>query len=562
MSKDEAVAVAPHHTLLQRLGRSITPDDRALAALWLLATAYNLFKPYHIDDAAHLLIAQWIAHHWLHPMRGLLNWSGVNEPIFKTNQPHLYFYALAVWGSLFGFSEPAMHALQSLATLAVIVLMYRISRRFVGGSALWAVAMLVLSPALFVEQNLMVDTPLLALWLWFFDALTDVARDRSQTVRFVIAAAACWAAILVKYSSLTLVPILAFALVFERRWRQLWVLFIPALAVAAWTGFNLWDYGAAHIATRSAGADQPRMDVMAGAWLITLGGITPMGLVWMAQVGAAEKAWRVGAGIAAGLAALAIAVALGWVTEHGSDTVLAFMFAENAAIILMVAAGRAVGVAWAPWWRRATALALAPRIYLVLWLAATSTFYVLYAPFIAARHALLIMPPAILLTQEALGEDLRRPARVFGIGLSLALSLALGVSDWRFADFYRVEARRVSELKPAAGQTLWADGHWGWQWYTARAGLPQIDVAASPVRPGDLIAVGVEADHQPIRRALDLKVIREDEETLPLLNLFCTGRPDSLYETRGDIGPWTLSRRCVNHVQVLRVDADDSDDQD
>ena len=541
----------PHPELVEGRGR----DAWGLTALWLIATAYNLFKPYHIDDAAHLFIAQWIAHHWLHPMQGLLNWSGVDEPIFKTNQPHLYFYALAAWGSVFGFSAPAMHALQSLATLAAVLLMHRIARRFAPGYALWATAMLVFSPALFVEQNLMVDTPLLALWLAFFDALTDQAEGRRQTLRFVLAAVACWAAILVKYSSLTLVPVLAFALVFERRWAQLWTLLVPALAVAAWTGFNLWDYGAAHIATRSAGADQPEMDALAGAWLVTIGGITPVGLVWLAQVGGAEKAWRACVAIALALAALATGVALGWVPTRWSDKLLTFMFAENAAVMLMLVAGGAWAVVRSRWWSRKAVQRLAPDLYLVVWVAGTSAFYILFAPFIAARHALLILPPVILLACRALGEDLRRPAMAFGVGLSLVVSLALGVSDWRFADFYRVEAGRVARLKPPR-HALWADGHWGWQWYAAQAGLPEVDVAASPVGPGDLIALSPEVDHQTIRRRLSLSLVRQDRETLPLLNLFCTGRPDALYETRGETGPWTLSRHCVNHVQVLRVDGE------
>lgn len=85
------------------------PASAVLVAFWLACTCCNLFKPFHIDDTAHLEIARWIAAHPLHPMSGILNWDGITDPIHRTNQPALYFYLLALWGSVFGYSEPAMH---------------------------------------------------------------------------------------------------------------------------------------------------------------------------------------------------------------------------------------------------------------------------------------------------------------------------------------------------------------------------------------------------------------------------------------------------------------------
>jgi hypothetical protein len=66
--------------------KACTPDGFNRDWLWLvlilfLVTAYNLFKPFHIDDTAHLEIARWIAGHPLHPASGLLNWgAGIDEP--------------------------------------------------------------------------------------------------------------------------------------------------------------------------------------------------------------------------------------------------------------------------------------------------------------------------------------------------------------------------------------------------------------------------------------------------------------------------------------------------
>ena len=99
---------------LPRLVRPPTSDSTKLALIWVAVTAYNLFKPYHVDDAVHLAIARWIAAHPLHPMSGNLNLGGFKGPISGMNQPPLYFYLLAIWGSLLGYGEATMHALQSL----------------------------------------------------------------------------------------------------------------------------------------------------------------------------------------------------------------------------------------------------------------------------------------------------------------------------------------------------------------------------------------------------------------------------------------------------------------
>ena len=115
-------------------------DFLGLVSIWLIVTAYNLFKPFHIDDTAHLIISAWILHHPLHPLRGQLNWLGTAQPIYQTNQPPLYFYLLAIWEFLFGFSEPALHSLQALFAAACIVLFHRRARQLAPAHALWLTA--------------------------------------------------------------------------------------------------------------------------------------------------------------------------------------------------------------------------------------------------------------------------------------------------------------------------------------------------------------------------------------------------------------------------------------
>ena len=250
-----------------------------LLVLWSIVTAYNLLKPYHIDDTVHLEIARWISNHPLHPMSGLVYWDGIKKPIYQLNQPPLYFYLLAFWGGVFGYGAAAMHVLQSLASLCCILLFNRLARVLVGPEALWATAVLVLGPAFIVEQNLMVDVLLLATWLAFFNLLICDIDSLFQSRRYGFAALACAAALLIKYSSLVLLVILCLSLLLERRRAQAWTMLIPLTTLAAWSLFNVFDYGGVHIASRGIPQGWGLQAREAVAWVLALGALTPLGLI-------------------------------------------------------------------------------------------------------------------------------------------------------------------------------------------------------------------------------------------------------------------------------------------
>jgi hypothetical protein len=372
------------------------PEEWWLTLLWLIVTSYNLFKPFRVDDAAHLEIASWIAAHPLHPMSGFLNWDGTSEPIHVANQPHLYFYLMAAWGSAFGYSEIAMHTLESIFALAAILLFYRIAKKLAPSNSLWLTAMLALSPSFFIEQNTMVDVPLLSLWLVFFGALiVDAdAEDRQQGRRFLIAAIACSAALLTKYSSLLLLPILAFTIIYERRGRYAWVLLIPLFVLVSWSLFNYFDYGGIHIAGggRSQSASPQFRSVRSNfaAYVLALGAITPLGLV--AAVRLLPPLRRAAASVySATFLALALAVggvAIGRLNENVID-ILRVSFLLNFCS-MFTAIGYLIARRVAERNPTPTANSTDLRLLiLLLWISGHLAFYSLFAFFMAVRHVLL-----------------------------------------------------------------------------------------------------------------------------------------------------------------------------
>lgn len=536
-----------------------------LFILFLLCAVYNLWKPFHVDDAAHLEIAKWISANPLHPLSGLLNWGGVPAPIFETNQPHLFFYALAIWGSIFGYSEPSLHSLLALIALGCILVTYSIASRLIPSSAPIVTVLTILNPAFIVEQNIMVDTSLLLFWLIFYKQLICQTDSKNQTGRYVIAACACSIALLIKYSSLVLIMVLFISLIIEQRWRLMWVLVIPMLTITLWSAFNYIDYGKIHILARSISSDRVRLfgstvsmsiysikAIQLFAWIVTVGSLLPIGwcfICWRRQIYLYI--------IAVLFLILGFAVANNYMSDHISDIVLAALFFINGlavtvwVIYLFVVKARKFGwITPSKWDLR--------YLYIFIWISSTSVFYVFLAPFVAARHVLLLIPAIYMLLFMAHEEALTNSTKVFMLIWTACLALGLGLSDWRFAEFYKESASVIASdlAKTPDGSSkdavVWTSGHWGWQWYSAQVGFRQIDVKNIAFRKGDYFVVAEDVDHQTFENKVAMSLIRQYVEKDPELNLICSGRLASLYAAKR--GSWTLSRNCGGKISVYRID--------
>ena len=542
-------------------------DWPLLGLIWVAVTAANLYKPYHIDDSAHLFFAQAFMAHPLQPMTTTLNLLGVVEPIWHANQPPLYFYLIGLWGLLFGTSEPAMHALGALFSLAAIVLFYRIARVMTTAAALWLTAIMMLGPAFVVSQNLMVDVPLLALWLLFFDALITGADkpDDRQTARFVVAGLAAGAALLVKYSSLVLPPVLILVLLMERRWRLWWTAAIPFAFLGFWAVFNLLEYRHIHMLQRPAHPFRHSLldpvQRFVGV-VVTLGGLTPFGLLVAARLVPALRRRSGALFLAVGaLFLVLILLALAGVAEAPADTVLRVFFLLNG---IALVAGAVAAVAWRV--SRSTALFVATPAnvrlaVLVLWVLGHFAFYSLYAPFMAARHVLLVLPALLLLGAMLwpLGVP-RRDGRIV-LAATIALTGMVQWADWRFAGFIRDEAAVVMQTLPP-GSHVWTSGVWSWQWYAARAGMQVVDMDHPAARSGDYFAMPYdgESPRTVVMSALGTlpptTLVRTDHKPLGIGDLFCTARPTHFYGVPFawlPQGPWMLTGNCMNLVEVYQV---------
>ena len=546
----------------------------ALVLLWLVATCLNLTKPFHVDDAFYVAEARWIAAHPDRPTSGLVFWEGDRpEPFHRIGNhsplvPAVQAAVIAATGE-----EPlSLHLLTSLFTALVVLLAHALARRHAPEHALAVTALIVLSPAFVAEQNVMLDVPLLAGWLAFFTALED-PRPRG----LLAAAAALSLALLVKLSSIVLVVVLLLAVVARLREAQLTrplaalALALPASALGLWALASHAETGEIAFLARSAEVLGPSLSRpwlesagvsagRAGLFVIVLGGVTPAALVivprHLARIGPHALAL-------AGIATLALVIAartlvLDVARAHGLDALADEPLAHSVLRAADLVLGASVLVIAAMRARQGDAT----DRRLGLWLALGALGCVGLAPFVAARHVLLVLPPLWLLLARHGGlgalEGRRSEALVLAsIAVTAVVGVGAALADHRIASVY---AARASELalgaRADAGPNahVYFVGHWGWQEHAVRAGLEPYVPAETVLVAGDVLIepLGVHAQRiEPTDRAR-LEVAHVIEHRGGALDLVRTmADREGLYVSWYGL-PWTLRsgplERFVVHV--------------
>jgi hypothetical protein len=191
-------------------------------AILLLSHASVLDLPYFWDELGQFIPAAldiWQDGAWV-PRSTLPN----------VHPPGVMAYLAAVW-SVAGYSvigtRVAMLAMAAAGVLAVFALSIRLCRDTPGAPGLIAAAFLLASP-LFWAQSMMAQLDMPAM---VFTAVGLVLFLRDQ---WFLSALACTALVLMKESSLVVPAVFGATLLWDRRVKQAFYFFIPALALAGW----------------------------------------------------------------------------------------------------------------------------------------------------------------------------------------------------------------------------------------------------------------------------------------------------------------------------------------
>ncbi|NES99978.1 MAG: glycosyltransferase family 39 protein [Sphaerospermopsis sp. SIO1G1] len=527
-----------------------------LLLFWLFATIINFNKAYHIDDTVHLETAQWIIKNPLNPMSGMINWDQNEAPIHNLNQPHLYFYILAIWGIFFGFSEASTHILQSFFTLICIVLVYLITKIIIPNHRILITGLLTLSPAFIVGQNLMVDIPLLSFFLGFYYCLIN-PQIESEKKRLILAGVIAGFACLIKYSALPLLLVMLLYIILKRRFELIWTFFIPIIILLLWSGFNYFDYGAIHI------LDRPRRELtisiifdMSRSWLICLGSIIPYSMVWLINIKKDSKNVNLVFKIFVTLSLIVLVILISGlyfnvINEKIVEKYLKLLFFSNGITISIILLTHFV-------FESIKILVMKELnhsiILLYLWLISSAAFIIIFSPFLATRHILLVIVPITLILVNCSGINSSLLWKITAISVTTFLALALGISDRIWANYYRENAVLIREQLPKKS-TIYFTGHWGWQWYAKKNGMQQLESLNPQIKPGDYL-VYPQGIHQQrldkIPSQYKLKFVREYKNEPSRFTFFKTdtGR---FYASSFNKLPWLVNRRSFDSIIVYKV---------
>jgi hypothetical protein len=510
--------------------------------IWLTATLVNVTKAIHMDDPTYLIIAGHILDDPLHPMSATFALSGMTRSVSSITQPPLIPYAYAGVMTLFGESELALHLFLSVFSGLAILCFYILGRRLCPQNALVLSAAFGLGPAFLPAQNLMTDVPVVALWLAFFCLLTRDPAGKGP--RYAAAASVAGVACLVKYSSVALLPLLFVPIALRREWRQARVALIPIAMLVVWSVFSVFDYGGIHIVERRSNVGEfSTLQGRLEAWILCLGAVAPFSLV---SVPLLRRRRRFAILVSAALALAFWACWRSLACDPSGDALLKAAFLANGvlvAIVTVISLERAPG-------EQLEGVAL-----LTAWLIAGAAFTILFAPFMAVRHVLLVIP-AIMLTLGRWVQD--GPTRLWqGVGclLTVVLGLALAAADWQYAEVYRTQARAVrGRLGPEA--RLWYLGNWGWRWYAEAEGMIPYLMRQTELADGDFVVVAVGAagpDHVAGRHQARVTLVEEIEVAGSSLPRIMQPFPRGGYYSVRDGVPWTFSREPIDRFRVLGV---------
>ena len=519
-----------------------------IALIWIFLTAINIGKAFQMDDGFHLEAARHIANDPLHPMSGMIRWDNDEpEPMYKANQPPLLFYMIAGLSTLFGFNEIVMHLLIAVFSLLALYWFYKACGLLNVKCPLLLLALFGLCPAFVVSQNVMTDVPIMSLMIGaFYYILQSLTRYENRNT--MIAITLLTVGVFIKYTVLPVLAAVALLFVLRKEYKKLLWLFIPILFIALWTLWNYWEFGGSHLFERKPGL---RSTVQDRAWTYfsALGCIATFGALFLSYI----FKGKTGNYIVYSIASLFLVVAVLHYGSNGDNeslltATLDVSFFINGFMIILVMLMFLYKNHQKP--DAVKTLIQTPQVILILFIAALSSFLILFAPFMGIRHVLLIIPFLLLLAEPIIEKASLGLVR-FSLTASVVLSLLLGISDWKYAFYYKNTAQGIMKGMPP-GSTVWATGTGAWQWYAQQNGMIMHTILTERGKPGDylVIARGLPAYRVSPEKKFSLLAKIWGEPSL--LSYFCVSDGASIYSSQFGKPGWKLSRRAIDTVYVCQ----------
>jgi len=519
-----------------------------LIVVMLIQLSLNFNKAFHIDDAAHLEMAIGARSNPLKSMSVKVNWAYTTEPAHKLNNPHLFFWLLAMVIKLFDPFDIPLHIFTSLFTLLATYLTYIISYKIDKKITFTATVLFALNASVLPMQNIMLDIPLTAMWLLFFYFLLKNEPD-SLKQNHIIACIILGFSILIKYTSLILIPVFIVNIFIRKKPKFIIYLSIPLIFVLIWSLINYMDYGGIHILNRKINPFNLKIFIRKLlAYLIVIGAVCPFGLFFLVIL---AKKFTKPSGYFLHFLILFIFIAFPLIcytfkiNQNKINLILRVLFFISAISTI-------TGILWiflkklkSPYSEKKLPFVL--FLFLIL----IETFFVVrYGPLIAVRYATPIMP-YIAIFSALIFKNSSKSLRNSAIFVTALYGILLGISDYYYANIYRIYPAKLKTmlLKTYQNKRIWFTGHWGWQWYAKKAGFSQFDPLISKPAYKDIFICPRYVDYPYIK---DIVLEKKSEIIVPfnILHFFSTANEGSFYSSSIEKLPFTFSKQPIEVFEI------------
>lgn len=515
-----------------------------LIILWVLLTLFNINKAFHMDDSFHLEAAAHLRNHPLTPMSGAINWASNPEPMFEHNQPPLYFYCLALVTSVFGESEIALHLFQSIFSFFILYFFVKIVDLVGLKNKNILLILFAFCPGLIVNQNIMTDVPILSLIMGVCYFLLKAKRN-NPFKNYLIASLLLSAGLLIKYSLLPIFVVILISIVLNRAYKSLFVLLIPMLVLVLWSYWNYIEYGGVHILNRTSGVNEFYEETI--NILVCLGAISPFSFLFLADL--LIPKFKKSVFMIYGMIALSVFIPIFYYfSDINVESVMAYtyvFFSFGVIVVLCFLAKVITGL------REGLKLFLASdQVVFALFFAGLGGFFLLFAPFIATRHMLLMIPFVFFI---GVIEIERLPNKLVLIitSFSIVYGTLLGVSDWKYADYYRNMAQKVDI--PNDGK-VWSAGHWGWQHYIKNKNVSEFRSDSMEVQHGDYYVCPGNVSRQYNMGDFLLVEVDKIWEGSDATTFLSGSNFAGMYNTFPVRPPWVFSKAPIDTIYVYKID--------
>ncbi|MCZ6689694.1 MAG: glycosyltransferase family 39 protein [Planctomycetota bacterium] len=516
-----------------------------IALVCLLVGIPFLGQAYTIDGPTFVAVAM----HLRHNPTAILSFSydhlgeRVDGYILEMTHPPLWPYLLAGTYALAGSdSEVAAHLLTLLFAVLAGVSLFFIAERFRLPSLVAGLLLIAAPPFLVLSHTVMAEVPALGFSLlgtWLFLRY----KERPTWGRGALASIPLACAIGVAYQA---IPVLIVLALFSPRSR--WIpLLLPAAAILAWwilpwlagagspLASGLFPYAS------TVGSNPWTWIPIKAACLFAYLGLCPAFLV------AAASRLNSRSGIIVALLLLGMGAGIYHWAEPTPGALGTFIFA-----ILFAGGGGATILVSLPA-REQDPWPNFPRRLFLGWFWGYVLFNMFVLNFAAARHAVILIPPMILLLLRRAPGPLSHPGTV---AASLVVGLLLSTADYRFARGSATLPPGSTAPSPWTGKPPYFSGEWSFRHYREKEGFKYLLPEVEAPEAGDRVVVPLETGHISLPQELLPRLTLVDEIPIPdpfPLRINHSQARAGFYNHAWGLLPFAISTEPLETLRVYEV---------